>query len=84
MPIPSPIRTGYYPERDKHCKEALRGRFLELDDVKFKDIAALRADAYLAGWAPTEVQRAINALITLRRQKLRTATHPRSDVPLNA
>jgi hypothetical protein len=74
MPIPSPIQTGYYPERDKHCKEALRGRFLELEDVKFKDLAALQADAYLAGWAPPEVQRAMDALTTMRRKKLQTAS----------
>lgn len=73
MPIPSPLQTGYYPERNKHCKEALRGRFLELEDVKFRDIKALQEDAYLAGWAPTEVQHAIDILITMRRKRLRTA-----------
>ena len=68
MPIPSPIRTGYYPKRKKHCKEALRERFMELEDVKFRDITALQADACMAGWTPAEVQRAIDALITRRRE----------------
>lgn len=73
MPIPSPIRTGYYPERERHCKEALRGLSMKLEDVNFRDIAALQAEAYLAGWTPAEVQRAIDALLTMRHNNSRAA-----------
>lgn len=75
MPIPSPIRTGYYPERERHCKEALRGRFMKLKDGNFTDIAALQAEAYLSGWTPAEVQRAIDALVPMRHKTSQPALH---------
>jgi hypothetical protein len=48
---------------------------MKLEDVNFGDIAALQAEAYLAGWTPAEVQRAIDALLTMRHNNSRAAIH---------